>query len=100
MAILYEYLINNNACLEGLLKEFSTVKQMTEYVQKHQKILEMSITLRKAEGMQTREHKGVYHLISSTSHMGAIVNLDTMSKGLEITIRSPHPDFKIASNIP
>lgn len=90
--ILYDYLIHNNACLKGLLRELSDVKQMTEeYVEK---LSEMSITLKIAEGIQTREHKGVYHLPSSTSQVGAIINLGTASKRLEVTIRSPHPDSK------
>lgn len=53
------------------------------------KIPEMSITHRTAEGMQTREHKGLYHLPSSTSQVGAVVKLDTMSKGLEINNKDP-----------
>ncbi|XP_076047345.1 uncharacterized protein LOC143028872 [Oratosquilla oratoria] len=54
----------------------------------------MSITLHAAEKFSTREHKGVYHLPSSSSQVGAIVNLDPSKDHLQIMISSPKEGSK------
>ncbi|XP_076057681.1 uncharacterized protein LOC143035066 [Oratosquilla oratoria] len=82
---LYEYMVVHNACLTGMLKEVDTSKG---------ELPEVSITLKASEGVNTREHKGVYHLPSSSSHVGAIVNLDSMRDTLSITVDSPKPGSK------
>ncbi|KAK4326832.1 hypothetical protein Pmani_002664 [Petrolisthes manimaculis] len=63
VTILYDYMVNNNACLKGLLGEYSSTKLlMSDYTKNNAEIPEMSITLKSSEGLNTREHKGVYHL--------------------------------------
>ncbi|KAK4318665.1 hypothetical protein Pmani_010359 [Petrolisthes manimaculis] len=95
VTILYDYMVNNNACLKGLLGEYSSTKSlMSDYIKNHGEITEMSITLKSSEGLNTREHKGVYHLLTSSSQVGAIVNLDSDTDHLSITVRSPKPDSK------
>ncbi|XP_076032999.1 uncharacterized protein LOC143020461 [Oratosquilla oratoria] len=72
---------------------------LQHYEEKNGKVPEVSITLKSAEGIQTREHKGVYHLPTSSSSVGAIVNLDTSNRHLQITIESPKPDTKYNTKI-
>ncbi|XP_076062385.1 uncharacterized protein LOC143037725 [Oratosquilla oratoria] len=77
ITLLYEYMTANNACLTGMLKELKTAKELIRvHVEKYGKLPEMSITLKAVEGIKTREHKGVYH-IPSSSQVGAIVNFDS-----------------------
>ncbi|KAK4307144.1 hypothetical protein Pmani_021103 [Petrolisthes manimaculis] len=95
VTILYDYMFNNNVCLKGLLGEYSSTKSlMSDYIKNNGEIPEMSITLKSSEGLNTREHKGVYHLPTSSSQVGAIVNLDSDTDHLSITVRSPKPDSK------
>ncbi|KAK4299712.1 hypothetical protein Pmani_028028 [Petrolisthes manimaculis] len=62
--------------------------------QREETEIKMSITLKSSEGLNTREHKGVYHLPTSSSQVGAIVNLDSDTDHLSIAVRSPKPDSK------
>ncbi|XP_076059364.1 uncharacterized protein LOC143035974 [Oratosquilla oratoria] len=64
--------------IQGMLKELKTAKELIRvHVEKYGKLPEMSITLKAVEGIKTREHKDVYHLPSSSSQVGAIVNFDS-----------------------
>ncbi|XP_076066101.1 uncharacterized protein LOC143039746 [Oratosquilla oratoria] len=93
--IIFNYLGKNNDCLAGMLKELESVKELiSHHVDKNKNIPEVSIVLKTADGVQTREHKGLYHLPSSTSFVGGIVNLDAANKHLQIAINSPNPGTK------
>ncbi|XP_076031073.1 uncharacterized protein LOC143019319 [Oratosquilla oratoria] len=93
----YEYMAKHNACLSGMLKELETAKQLMEaHVKKYGKLPQVSITLKAAENITTREHKGVYHLPTSSSQVGAIVNLGPSRDPLEIVIGSPKEDSKFS----
>ncbi|KAK4324113.1 hypothetical protein Pmani_005238 [Petrolisthes manimaculis] len=95
VTILYDYMVNKYVCLKGLLREYSSTKSlMSDYIKNNGEIPEMSIILKSSEGLNTREHKGVYHLPTSSSQVGAIVNLDSDTDHLSITVRSPKPDSK------
>ncbi|XP_076037203.1 uncharacterized protein LOC143022743 [Oratosquilla oratoria] len=92
---LYDYMLQNNACLSGMLKELESAKQLMEaHIKKYGDVPKMSITLHAAEKFSTREHKGVYHLPSSSSQVGAIVNLDPSKDHLQIMISSPKEGSK------
>ncbi|XP_076037450.1 uncharacterized protein LOC143022924 [Oratosquilla oratoria] len=98
--LFFNYFTTNNKCLSKILKEVETAKDLIRlHVEKNGKVPEVSITLKSAEGIQTREHKGVYHLPTSSSSVGAIVNLDTSNRHLQITIESPKPDTKYNTKI-
>ncbi|XP_076069711.1 uncharacterized protein LOC143041586 [Oratosquilla oratoria] len=87
----------HKACLSGMLKELETAKQLMEaLVKKYGKLPQVSITLKAAENLTTREHKGVYHLPTSSSQVGAIVNLGPSRDPLEIVIGSPKEDSKFS----
>ncbi|KAK4295430.1 hypothetical protein Pmani_032000 [Petrolisthes manimaculis] len=74
---LFDCMVRRNECLKGLLNEFANTKElMNDYVRAYGKILEIAITLKSSEGLNTTEHKGVYHLPSSSSQVVTIVNLD------------------------
>ncbi|XP_076036868.1 uncharacterized protein LOC143022510 [Oratosquilla oratoria] len=93
----YEYMAKHNACLSGMLKELETAKQLMEaHVKKYGKLPQVSITLKAAENLTTREHKGVYHLPTSSSQVGAIVNSGPSRDPLEIVIGSPKEDSKFS----
>ncbi|XP_076057470.1 uncharacterized protein LOC143034982 [Oratosquilla oratoria] len=93
----YEYMAKHNACLSVVLKELETAKQLMEaHVKKYGKSPQVSITLKATENLTTREHKGVYHLPTSSSQVGAIVNLGPSRDPLEIVIGSPKADSKFS----
>ena len=84
--------------MAGMLKELKNSKELIKvHVEIYGNLPEVSITLKASEGIKTREHKGVYHLPSSSSQVGAIVNLDSMRDHLCITISSPKPDTKFST---
>ncbi|XP_076029300.1 uncharacterized protein LOC143018082 [Oratosquilla oratoria] len=71
---LYDCLVVNNICLSGMLKEVESSRQLIDdYVKKTDKIPDMSITLKTAEGINTRNHKGVYHLPTSSSQYPLLI---------------------------
>ncbi|XP_076042246.1 uncharacterized protein LOC143026128 [Oratosquilla oratoria] len=97
---LYDYLVVNNICLSGMLKEVESSRQLIDdYVKKTDKIPEMSITLKTAEGINTREHKGVYHLPTSSSQVEVIVDLSPDKDPLQIIISSPAANTKFPNKI-
>ncbi|XP_076039456.1 uncharacterized protein LOC143024528 [Oratosquilla oratoria] len=86
---LYNYLMDNNMSLAGMLREVETSRKLIdEYVKRNGKIPNMSITLKSAEGINTREHKGVYHLPTSSSQVGGIVDFGPNRDPLQIVITS------------
>ncbi|XP_076047297.1 uncharacterized protein LOC143028818 [Oratosquilla oratoria] len=83
-----------------MLKEVESSRQLIDdYVKKTDKIPDMSITLKTAEGINTREHKGVYHLPTSSSQVGGIVDLSPDKDPLQIIISSPAANTKFPNKI-
>ncbi|XP_076030510.1 uncharacterized protein LOC143018816 [Oratosquilla oratoria] len=95
--LLYTYLVNNNAALREILKEAETSAKLVQaYVTQHSSLPDVTITLKTAENVSTREHKGVYHLPMASCQVGAIVNLGPDTDTLKVRIASPLPDSKYA----
>ncbi|XP_076069747.1 uncharacterized protein LOC143041623 [Oratosquilla oratoria] len=98
--MLFEYFAENNLCLSSMLKEVENSKELVRlHIEKHGKIPEMTLTLKAAEGVQTREHKGVYHLPSSSAAVGGIVNLEPGNDPLQVIITSPKPGSNYVTRI-
>ncbi|XP_076037627.1 uncharacterized protein LOC143023043 [Oratosquilla oratoria] len=72
---------------------------VSEHVNKTESMPAVSITLRAADGIKTKEHKGLYHLPSASSQVGGIVSFEPNRDPLEITVTSPLPgsNFKTTS---
>ena len=96
VTLIFQYFSSKNKCLSNILKEVENSKELIrQHVEKTGNIPNVRITLKTAEGVHTREHKGVYNLPTSSSSVGAIVDLDTSTKRhLQITIESPIPGSK------
>ncbi|XP_076066143.1 uncharacterized protein LOC143039784 [Oratosquilla oratoria] len=100
ISMFYDYLVQYNECLNPILKEFETCKTLvSEHVNKTESMPAVSITLRAADGIKTKEHKGLYHLPSASSQVGGIVSFEPNRDPLEITVTSPLPgsNFKTTS---
>ncbi|XP_076069972.1 uncharacterized protein LOC143041799 [Oratosquilla oratoria] len=98
--MLFEYFAENNSCLSSMLKEVENSKELVRFhIEKHGKIPEMTLILKAAEGLQTREHKGVYHLPSSSAAVGGIVNLEPGNDPPLVIITSPKPGSNYVTRI-
>ena len=98
--LIFSYLTSKNKCLSNILKEIENSKELIRlHEEKTGKVPEVSINLKTADGVQTREHKGVYHLPTSSSSVGAIVNLDGSKRHLQVTIESSKPNAKYKTKI-
>ncbi|XP_076043607.1 uncharacterized protein LOC143026723 [Oratosquilla oratoria] len=61
--VLQRFLLANNKTIGALLAEFESAKELMETYMKQQEVIpEVAITLKSAEGVNTKEHKGVYNL--------------------------------------
>ncbi|XP_076065324.1 uncharacterized protein LOC143039331 [Oratosquilla oratoria] len=93
--ILFDYLVKHNKSLNRILTEIENANELIQlHVEKHEQIPEMSIVLKSVGDAATKEHKGVYHLPTAAVTVGAIVDLDSSTDPLQITISSPKKGSK------
>ncbi|XP_076047306.1 uncharacterized protein LOC143028827 [Oratosquilla oratoria] len=94
--VLQRFLLANNKTIGALLAEFESAKELMETYMKQQEVIpEVAITLKSAEGVNAKEHKGVYNLPTAKAQVGGMVDLDpSVSANLRVTIRSPKVDTK------
>lgn len=100
VSLFFNYFASHNKCISGILNELDSTKELIkQHLERTGKLPDVSINLKAAVDVRTKGHKGVYHLPTTSSCVGAIVNLDSTNRHLQIAIQSPKPDTKLPTKL-